>query len=255
MVIYFSTTQKHYNFVVLIIKRFYMYRLYLIILSAILCVSCNKKYKIEGVSSLSSQDGKMLYIKVISGDKLVNIDSAEVVHGLFKMQGKVDSTMIGMLYMADESIMPLVIEKGKIKIDINNSGVTIKGTPLNEKFNDFVVKKNSLDDQAYEVERLESRMIMDGKNPLEIQQEITAQRKALSGKMDSLAINFIEDNYENVLGPGLFIMICNGLPYPVLTPMMEQILKNAPESFKNNPLIKNYVTVARANMEKLQNAN
>ena len=157
--------------------------------------------------------------------------------------------------MADESIMPLVIEKGKIKIDINNSGVTIKGTPLNEKFNDFVVKKNSLDDQAYEVERLESRMIMDGKNPLEIQQEITAQRKALSGKMDSLAINFIEDNYENVLGPGLFIMICNGLPYPVLTPMMEQILKNAPESFKNNPLIKNYVNVARANMEKLQNAN
>ena len=128
--------------------------------------------------------------------------------------------------MADESIMPLVIEKGKIKIDINNSGVTIKGTPLNEKFNDFVVKKNSLDDQAYEVERLESRMIMDGKNPLEIQQEITAQRKALSGKMDSLTINFIEDNYENVLGPGLFIMICNGLPYPVLTPMMEQILKN-----------------------------
>ncbi len=60
---------------------------------------------------MSSQDGKMLYIKVISGDKLVNIDSAEVVHGLFKMQGKVDSTMIGMLYMADESIMPLVIEK------------------------------------------------------------------------------------------------------------------------------------------------
>lgn len=37
--------------------------------------------------------------------------------------------------------------------------------------------------------------------------------------------------------------------------MMEQILKNAPESFKNNPLIKNYVNVARANMEKLQNAN
>ena len=118
-----------------------------------------------------------------------------------------------------------------------------------------MVKKNSLDDQAYEVERLESRMIMDGKSPLEIQREITAQRKALSGKMDSLAINFIEDNYENVLGPGLFIMICNGLPYPVLTPMMEQILKNAPESFKNNPLIKNYVNVARANMEKLQNAN
>lgn len=232
-----------------------MYRLYFILLSAIICVSCEKRYKIEGVSSVSSQDGKMLYIKVPSNEELVNIDSAEVIHGLFNMQGKVDSTVIGMLYMDDECIMPLVIEKGKIKIDINNSGITIKGTPLNEKFNDFVLKKNSLDDQAYEVERLESRMIMDGKDPLEIQQEMTSQRKTLSERMDSLALHFIEDNYENVLGPGLFIMICNGLPYPILTPMMEQVLKDAPDTFKNNPLIKNYVSVARSNMEKLQSVH
>lgn len=232
-----------------------MYRLYFILISAIICASCEKKYKIEGVSSVSSQDGKMLYIKVLSNEELVNIDSAEVVHGLFSMQGKVDSTVLGMLYMNDECIMPLVIEKGKIKIDINNSGITVKGTPLNERFNDFVLKKNSLDDQSYEVERLESRMIMDGKDPLEIQQEITGQRKALSEKMDSLVQNFIEDNYENVLGPGLFIMVCNGLPYPVLTPMMEQVVKNAPESFKNNPIIKSYVSVARSNMEKLQSVH
>lgn len=229
-----------------------MYRLYFILICAVICSSCGKKYKIEGTSSLSNQDGKMLYIKVPSGDGLVNIDSAEVVHGIFKMNGKVDSTVLAMLFMDDECIMPLVIEKGKINIDIDRSGITVKGTPLNNAFNDFLMKKNSLDDQAYEVERLESRMIMDGKDPLTIQNEINTQRNNLSTQMDSLAKNFIETNYTNVLGPGLFILICQNFNYPVLTPMMEEILKNAPESFKNNAMIKEYVTVARSNMEKLQ---
>ena len=229
-----------------------MYRLYFILICAVICSSCGKKYKIEGTSSLSNQDGKMLYIKVPSGDRLVNIDSAEVIHGIFKMKGDVDSTVLAMLYMDDECIMPLVIEKGKINIDIDKSGITIKGTPLNNAFNDFLMKKNSLDDQAYEVERLESRMIMDGKDPITIQNEINTQRNNLSAQLDSLAKNFIETNYENVLGPGLFIIICQNFTYPILTPMMEDLIKNAPESFKNNSVIKEYVTVARSNMEKLQ---
>lgn len=106
------------------------------------------------------------------GDKLVNIDSAEVIHGLFEMQGKVDSTVLASLYMDDECIMPLVIEPGHIDIQIDNAGITIKGTPLNDCFNDFVVQKNSLDDRAYEVEREESRMIMDGKDLQTVHQEI-----------------------------------------------------------------------------------
>lgn len=194
----------------------------------------------------------MLYIKVPSGDKLVNIDSAEVVHGLFSMKGKVDSTVLAMLYMDDQSIMPLVIEKGKIEIKIDNAEITIKGTPLNNAFNEFVMKKNSLDDQAYEVERLESRMIMDGKDPLDIQTEINAKQSEIAASMDSLAKAFIKTNYENVLGPGLFLMIGNSLPYPILTPVMQELLDEAPEEFRNNATIKEYVSVARSNMEKLR---
>ena len=143
-----------------------MYRLCLFIFCTIIFTSCGKKYKVEGISSVSLLDGKMLFIKVPSGNKLVNIDSAEVIHGLFKMKGKVDSTVIASLYMDDQCITPFVLEDGKITINIDNAGTTIKGTPLNNRLNDFILKKNSLDDRAYEVERLESRMIMDGKDPL-----------------------------------------------------------------------------------------
>ena len=56
--------------------------------------SCSRKYKIEGASSVTSLDGKMLFIKVLQNGEWLNIDSAEVVHGLFSMKGKVDSVVI-----------------------------------------------------------------------------------------------------------------------------------------------------------------
>ena len=106
-----------------------MYKLYFFLFCAVLFASCGKKYRIEGVSSVSLLDGKMLFIKVPAGDKWVNIDSAEVIHGLFKMEGKADSTMLATLFMDDECIMPFVIEQGKININIDNAGITIKPLP------------------------------------------------------------------------------------------------------------------------------
>ena len=75
-----------------------------------------------------------------------------------------------------------VIEQGKININIDNAGITIKGTPLNDSFNDFIMQKNSLDDRAYEVEREESRMIMDGKDLMTVHQEIEKKRLAFVGR-------------------------------------------------------------------------
>lgn len=186
----------------------------------------------------------MLFVKVVSGDQLVNIDSAEVIHGYFQMEGKVDSVVLASLYMDDECIMPLVLEEGNINIEINNVGISVKGTPLNDSFNRFIEDKTTIDDKAYEVEREESRMIMDGVDVNTVQEEIEKQRSHVINQMDNLIKTFIQNNYENVLGPGVFIMIGNSLPYPFLTPLMEEIVNEAPETFKNNYLIKNYLVLA-----------
>ena len=213
--------------------------------------SCASEYQIQGSSSVSRLDGKMLFVKVPQGNDMMNVDSAEVVHGMFKMQGEIDTTMIASLYMDDQSIMPLVMEKGSIEIQIDNGRITVKGTPLNERLYDFVGKKSSLDDRAYEVERMESRMIMDG-HPMDVvEMEINKEREKLTNEMNDLVKTFIQDNYENVLGPGVFLMLCNGFPYPLLTPLMEEIVDKAPDSFKNHSLIKEYVEVARENMQKM----
>ena len=221
------------------------------VITALLFTSCASEYKIHGNSSVSRLDGKMLFVKVPQGGEMINVDSAEVVHGLFKMQGEIDSAVIASLYMDEQSILPLVMESGSIQIQIDNGRLTVSGTPLNDILYDFVSKKNLLDDRAYEVERLESRMIMDGKSMDEVETEITREREKLSKEMDDLVKTFIQTNYENVLGPGIFIMLCNGFPYPLMTPLLEEIVDNAPESFKNHDLIKEYIEAARSNMEKL----
>lgn len=227
-------------------------KLILLIVSLLAFTSCASEYQINGSSSVSRLDGKMLFVKVPQGDKMINVDSAEVVHGLFSMNGPVDSTFIASLYMDDQSIMPFVVERGNIEILIDNAIIKVTGTPLNDCLYEFVGKKNSLDDRAYEVERMESRMIMDGKSSEEIEVEMTKEREKISEEMNKLAKEFIQANYENVLGPGVFLMLCNSFPYPVLTPVVEEIVNEAPESFKNHPMIKEYMKVARENMEKLK---
>ena len=230
-----------------------MFRFGLILLFITTLTSCGKKFKIDGMTSVSSLDGKMLFVKVLSGDQLVSVDSAEVIHGYFQMEGKIDSVVLASLYMDEECIMPLVLEEGNINIQINNIGISIKGTPLNDSFNDFIEAKTAIDDKAYEVEREESRMIMDGVDLNTVQSEIDKQRTEVAQQMDNLVKTFIQNNYENVLGSGVFIMIGNSLPYPFLTPMMEDIVKEATEVFKNNHLIKNYITLAQKYKDGVMN--
>ena len=214
-------------------------------------VSCASEYQIEGTSSVARLDGKMLFVKVPVDGQLINVDSAEVIHGFFEMQGGIDSAQIASLYMDDQSIMPLVLEDGNIKIVIDNARSYVKGTPLNDKLYEFVAKKTSLDDRAYELDRSESRMIMDGKSSDEIEREMEKARESLSREMDTLAKGFISDNYENVLGPGVFMMLCNSFPYPVLTPIIEEIVEQSPDCFKNHSFVKEYMRIARSNMEKI----
>jgi hypothetical protein len=213
--------------------------------------SCAGEYAIQGSSSVSRLDGKMLFVKVPRDGQMVSIDSAEVVHGIFKMNGTADSTYLAALYMDDESLMPIVIEKGNIAIDISNARITVSGTTLNDKLYDFIAKKNAIDDKADELERSESRMIMDGVPEEEILQTLNTERGKLNEELNTLVKNFVTENYTNPLGPGVFLMWCNNFPYPVMTPMIQEIVDGAPEAFTNDPLVKEYIQMAKANMEKL----
>ena len=146
-----------------------------LMLLLVLFASCSRKYKVEGVSSVTSLDGKMLYLKTLRDGQWITIDSAEVVHGLFSTSGPSDSVMMVTLYMNDEAIMPLVLENGKVEVSISNSQLTAKGTPLNNALYEFIEKRNSLELKIEELEKKEARMVLDGAALDDIHEQLTQE--------------------------------------------------------------------------------
>lgn len=223
-----------------------------LLLLLLVFTSCTRKYKIEGSSSVSSLDGRMLFIKILDNGEWVKIDSAEVIHGLFSMKGAVDSVMMVTLYMDDESIMPMVLEKGNIKVSITNTELKATGTGLNDALYGFIDKKNTMDIQIGELERKEARMVMDGGDLADIHEQLTKEGETLVKDMNDYVKKFISDNYENVLGPSVFMMLCSSLPYPIMTPQIEDILEDAPLSFKSNKMVKEFTTKAKENRQLIE---
>ena len=72
----------------------------------------------------------------------------------------------------------------------------------------------------------------------------SAEAARLAQQEDSLVTNFIVENFDNVLGPGVFMMMTSGYPYPVLTPQIEDIMSKATKKFKDDPYVKEYYRTA-----------
>lgn len=214
--------------------------------------SCTNKYKIEGTSSVNSLDGKMLYLKTLCDGEWVKLDSAEVVHGLFAMKGKTDSVQMVTLYVDDQSIMPIVLESGKIIVTISNTDLKAAGTSLNTALYEFINKKNEMEESIGELEQKETRMVMEGGDIEEIHQQLIAEGDSLMKSMNQYVKSFISDNYENVLGPSVFMMLCSSLPYPIMTPQIDEIIKDAPYSFKSSKMVKEFLTKAKENLQLIE---
>ena len=212
--------------------------------------SCAESYSVQGSSSISSLDGSKLYLKTLKDKELKSSDSCEVVHGQFRFAGLLDSVRMANLFMDDHSIMPVVLEKGEISVRIDNAKQSVAGTPLNEKLYEFIDFHSQLDNQMAELSHKQSRMLLDGIDEAVINAQLNAEAASIAQREDSLVTNFIVENFDNVLGPGVFMMLTSAYPYPVLTPQIEDIMSKASQKFKNDPYVKEYYQVAQENQAR-----
>ncbi len=220
-----------------------MNKLLLPLCLTILLPSCSS-YRIEGSTSVPSLDGQKLYLKVPHQDSFINLDSCEVIHGLFNMDGEVDSVILGAIYLCGESLMPVVVEKGRMKISIENSGLKVSGTTLNDRLYDFIYRKNLLEQNLSDVQHKQMQLIMDGISADEAERQIQAETKELIASMDKLVTEFVTANFDNLLALQVFAIYCQSLPQPVITPTIQQILDKAPETFKEEDFVKEYLRLA-----------
>ena len=208
-------------------------------------ISCAESYSIQGSSSVSQLDGSKLYLKAIKDQELKNIDSCDVIHGKFRFAGLLDTVKLANLYMDDEPLMmPVVIEKGEIEIHIDNTSRTVSGSPLNDKLYEFIRLHDQIDNEMNELSHRQSQMLLEGIDESVINRQLTAEAARLAQQEDSLVTNFIVENFDNVLGPGVFMMMTGSYQYPVLTPQIEDIMSKATKKFKEDAYVKQYYQTA-----------
>ena len=218
--------------------------IYVIAILAVL-TSCAESYSIQGSSSVSSLDGSKLYLKTVKDQELKNLDSCDVVHGKFRFAGLLDTVKLATLYMDDQSLMvPIVIEKGEIEIRIDNTGRSVSGSPLNDKLYQFINRHDQIGNELNELSHRQSQMLLEGIDEEVINRQLSVEAARLAQQEDSLVTNFIVENFDNVLGPGVFMMLTGSYPYPVLTPQIEDIMSKATKKFKEDPYVKQYYKTA-----------
>ena len=47
-------------------------------------------------------------------------------------------------------------------------------------------------------------------------------------------------------------MLCSSLPYPIMTPQIDDIIKDAPYSFKSNKMVPRVLDEAKENMQLMK---
>lgn len=237
-----------------------MDRILLILSSLLLFTSCAEQYNIAGNSNIACLDGRMLYLRVSSVDKdgehravqqtslSVCLDSCKVVHGKFSFEGDVDSARMAMLYTGNQCVMPLVLENGNLSIQVDNALQRVSGGPLNDQLYNFFKKRTRLDNELWELQQSTIRMMREGQSPLEIQRKVGKKMRQLAKKTEELETKFVMDNYNNVLGPGFFRLLCSQYPSPIMTEQIQHIVSSAPSHFLNDPFVNAYVRQAQTRM-------
>lgn len=218
---------------------------------AAMLTSCATTYQVKGTSSVSALDGNKLYLKAFKSNELKSIDSCEVVHGEFQFNGLLDTIQMVSLFMDDVSIMPLVLEEGEINIKIDNAMQSVSGTPLNDSLYVFIDKHNQISNRMSELSHRQSQMLLDGIDEAVINEQLSAEAAQIAAEEDQMVTKFIVDNFDNVLGPGIFMMVTSQYRYPVLTPQIEDIMSKATQKFKDDPYVKDYYQAAQENEARM----
>lgn len=218
--------------------------------------SCSTQYNIDGNSTISGLDGQKLYLRTTAPNGMqqpVPLDSCEVVHGCFQFGGAVDSVLMAELCMGDEPMMPVVIENGTMFVQMDNMMQSVSGGPLNDRLNKFLVQHGRCERQLWDLNRRARNMIYEGKTIDQIVAVIDPLKSTLLTQMRGLEVKFIKENYNNVLGPGYFIRMCNNMGLPTANDDILDILVDAPADFLNNPFISGYVLMMGITPDVLQN--
>ncbi len=191
--------------------------LFLVTFIVLTATSCTPKYTVKGSASLNMLSGKTIYLKALTEESnLVTVDSAQIIHGEFNMEGITKSTpQMVTLFMDDLPMTPIILEPGVINISISPTELIIGGTPLNNALYSFYQQNQQLE--------------------YKIQNTINAQSASniyysMIDEHQALIRDFVEYNHNNVLGATVFSIYHNQYPELLDTSQVDIYANHAAET-------------------------
>lgn len=217
---------------------------------------CTSQYNIDGNASIQGLDGQKMYLRLNTCDgpqQTVCIDSCEVVHGVFNFGGAIDSVVMAELYLGSYPMMPVVLEDGRLLVQMDNVAQSITGGPLNERLSNFLAQRYRCENSLVDLDRRARLMIYEGKSTEEVLVAFDPLKESVLNQMRALDAQFVRDNYSNVLGPGYFMRICtDNAGFPRSDEEIISILADAPQDFLKNPFIEHFIHHAGITNEMLR---
>ena len=88
--------------------------------------------------------------------------------------------------------------------------------------------------------------MMDGKDMTVVYRDLQKKSNSLREEADSLITSFIEQNFDNVLGPFVFRMATD-TEVPMTNAWIDALMLKATDSFKNDRYVKEFMEAANHN--------
>lgn len=222
----------------------------LLLLALCTSASCSTQYCVDGTTNIGDFEGITLYLKNYHNEDMRVLDSCQVQHGRICFNGELDSTQMVFLFQDSQSLIPLVLESGNISLTLDETTQNVTGTPLNDTLYSFIKKRLELDRQMLDLERMETRLIMDGMDEESRYKILLAESERILHETDRLTTSFIVRNSDNVLGPGVFMILTAAFPYPQITPQINEIMFRSKPFLKESPYVRAFMNAAKQNAEK-----
>ncbi len=228
-------------------------RILRILLCLPLLVSCAEGYNITGKSTVSALDGKTLSLQRLSEDgKAETLDTCRVVHGSFAFQPQGEADCFAFVYTNTGFRIPIVVESGSIRVQVDNMGQRVEGGELNKRLYKHLQSQRRLYWEWDELQGECMQLMREGKSLEDVQKKMGKKLQKVSDKIEKAETRFIIDNADNVLGSGYFVMLCQQkYQLPVVTEQVREIVKHASPAFLADPEVSFWLRAAQLNPASL----
>lgn len=175
----------------------------------------SKEYTLTGNISGGS-DSLEVFLQIIDENtgEFVSVDTTTVQNGTFIFKGIAEQSP-ALRFISTEGLsrpVPVAIESGNIDVSIDTAFVvTVKGTALNDKYQEFSNKRNAINNQLRELSKLGKEAEKAGTLTPEYEKELDNKYDSLYNGLKKEVFDFTKANITNPFG--VYVLIDRGVSF------------------------------------------